>query len=431
MISQLYPRLTQRRKKQIWYVPFLILSTGLMFFRLLFLAKIFSVENFGFYSFGLLISGFYYIISDMGFKNILQREQPTLLLKGKEIESFTLTLQCAGVIFFSAITIFILILASKYLNLISYDTYLLIASLINGLSLQLFFIVNMEDRNRGELLLSSKHNFYRTFAASIFTILTAIILDSPILALLTEALISFIFALIILLKNAKKIPQSFKIIIKASFKKPSTYRIKASLVFFIITISGYFFINIDRWLAANLLSPKEFSIYSFAWIVISISLSIQSIVNSALYPALVRKLLIDGIIKTYTFIEKISKYYAIIAIVIILPSWIILQYVIKTWFIEYESSIELLKFFIITSFFLVANFWNIFLTALKKENSILIMNLLMLGLLFTILTHLKIDLSKNSLALLGLLFSVISYMTSYFLSSYHFSISKKAINLIK
>lgn len=96
--------------QKLWYVPILLLAMSIMMARTLLMARLLSLEAFGEFSFGLLVSSSFNMLNCLGLQIILQRDLPIMILRHHEKSGAILLSQCLIVSSVSGCFIFLVIL---------------------------------------------------------------------------------------------------------------------------------------------------------------------------------------------------------------------------------------------------------------------------------------------------------------------------------
>src|SRR6185436_16327389 len=73
--------LSERRLRQLWYLPTLAVAMGLMMLRILFMARRLDLAGFAQFSAGLLVSTTFCMLGCIGLQSMLQRDMPILLAR--------------------------------------------------------------------------------------------------------------------------------------------------------------------------------------------------------------------------------------------------------------------------------------------------------------------------------------------------------------
>src|SRR5690349_14433188 len=80
--------------REFWYAPLLAAAMALMMGRLLILARLLRVEEFGALSGALLVSGTFCMLGCLGLQSMLQRDWPVFIVHKRERRGLVLAAQC-------------------------------------------------------------------------------------------------------------------------------------------------------------------------------------------------------------------------------------------------------------------------------------------------------------------------------------------------
>lgn len=368
--------LNAQRMKQLWYLPWLGVAMGLMMLRILAMARVLDLAEFGTYSTGLLISTTFCMFGCLGLQSMLQRDMPVMLMRHRYRAALVLLMQCLMVAILCAC---VGILASGFLpSLGDLASLTLIASIVHGLSQQIFLLITVESRSRGEPLRYALQNFCRSAFILCIGLVVAHQTGLALWALIAEAIVTLVTAYAILAQSIRQVRLTLPEIFRIAMRRLGKVRWRTAFILFLISIVGFFHLNLDRWIAAEALAPERFALYSFAAIILTVAQSIQSMINASIYPMLARRFATVGLISTFNLSARISFVMLIGAILLGIPSLMAFRQIIEYWFPDYLSTTGLLVIFFSISVLRVADFWSSFLMISGHEMRLLILTSLVL-----------------------------------------------------
>lgn len=358
---------------EVWYAPLLAMSMAIMLVRLLVLAHILDVLQFARLNAGLLISISFAMFGCLGLHVMLQREWPVLVLRNRLRRAMVLSLQCAliavvigGLGAFSAL---------GGVVLPGTDTSVLLLSLVHGVAGLLFLVASTESRSRGQLGAYSGENLVRSTATFLFGAMAAVVWGTAFAVLAAEALVSIVYPAALLRRGLARAGLPGRVAFLLAVHRLRSVPWRSALALLGVSIFGYTLFNADRWLAALLLDPAQFANYSFAAILLSAAQGVQSIVNTAVFPTLVRRYAERGPRSAFASCAVTSltvlAFGAVVAAVVLVP----LRYAIQRWYPEYASAGALVPVLLGVCLFRVSDFWSGYLVAAGAEAHLLAFNL--------------------------------------------------------
>lgn len=387
-----------------------LFSKALNFFKDLTLASILGPKTYGVWIHIQLILN-YSINLPMGFQHLLGREIPYLQAKKdqKKISKlFNYTFFVLLIFYCSFSIIFIQFNGFG----ISMDNEILVLILL------LIFLYCLQ----GIFSISTRsfqlfHKFsYSSIAYSIILFLltwflsTAIGIRGAIIAMIfTSALIVIYWIKILPLDEKLK---TFTI------SKPSNETIKESFNLFSIAILGIITMSLDRLIMITYYDDKSVGIYGLAFLFNQIVFLIINPINQSVIPKLNYEY---GMTEEYSKVEKYFKFLSqgmpLITCFIVSMIYCTVEYFIQEFLPDFSEAIILIKISLIGSiFFTISNGIISFLTAIKKQRTILKNQLALFFLqlvLFTAISSRGLELKFISIALtITLIFySIINYLT--------------------
>ena len=120
---------------------------------------------------------------------------------------------------------------------------------------------------------------------------------------------------------------------------------------------GFAYLNADRWLAAQWLRPAEFALYSFAWILLLIAQSLQSLINASFFPLLARRFASAGSSAAFGLCARSSIGLLLLCAIFSWPAGIILNALVLHWFPLYANSMSVISIFLWVAVLRISDFW--------------------------------------------------------------------------
>ncbi len=383
-----------------------------MMVRLLIMARILDLPDYAIYSAGLLVSSSFLMLGCLGLQSLLQRDLPMLIVRRREYAGGVLLMQSVLVATICAALGVALVVLSE-LSLAGLTPILLVIALIHGLSLQLFLIVTVESRSRGEPLRFAYQNLIRALVLLLAGSAVAALGLGATVVLITEAVSSLLLAIWLFRKQFDAIPMRLVSALSLAWRRFPRLPWHSALVLLAVASFGFLATNADRWFAAQHLPLSAFAEYSFAWTILMVAQSLQVVVNAFLFPLIARCFAIRGGDIAYRTTVKASLSLLGFGTLIALPLWVLLDYSISRWFVLYKEASSLLPVFLIIAVLRLSDFWSSYLLVIGHETRLLALNVL--SVLFAIIIwFLSVRIDSNVLqikqvALLALLLTSIGY----------------------
>jgi len=248
-------------------------------------------------------------------------------------------------------------------------------SVLHGFSQQLFVLATVESRSRGEPLRFSLQNLSRATLVVGGAIVVAWQLRSPNITLLVEALLSLLVSWRITEKVLGGAPIRFRALFNLVVRRIPKIRWPDALALMAVMLVGFALTNLDRWLAASWLPTHQFASYAFAWILLTASQSVQSIINSSVYPSLARRYAVHGRSSSFRLAAGASVLFISASAILAGPMNYALSVLISTWFTEYRSSLPLIPVFMAVAVVRLSDFWSSHLIIIGQERLLLFINI--------------------------------------------------------
>ncbi|MEX6502161.1 lipopolysaccharide biosynthesis protein [Pseudomonas zhanjiangensis] len=407
-------------RQRLWYVPVLASAMGLMMLRPLLMARLLDVQGFAQYSAGLLVSSSFCMLGCLGLQALLQREMPVQLVRRRELAAAMLLMQCLIVALVCA-SVGVLLSASG-VHFAGMSHGLLALSVLHGLSQQVFLLATVESRSRGQPLHFAKQNFQRAGLVLLAGVAAARWFDAAAPVLLAETVFSLLISWRILWNAWQRLRMGLPALVRLAVRRLGRLSWSSALALLGVMVVGFSLINMDRWIAASLLPASDFAQYAFAWILLLIAQSTQSLINASVYPALARRFARDGQAASFRFATQIGSLLLLGGAVLAWPAWWLARAAVERWFPDYLVGADLLKIFLLVAILRVADFWSSHLIIIGQERRLLIINLLvavLVGAVWLVFVEPWTPgwLSLNNLAALAVSFAAANYL-AVFITAY-------------
>lgn len=363
--------LTPRRLRQLWYVPLLALAMGLMMLRLLLMARVLDVRAFSEFAAGSLVSSTFCMLGCLGLQPMLQREWPVNMVRRQEMRGLVRAAQCNVIALLCCLAG--LLGASLGLSLAGMTPAVLSVGLLHGLAHQLFLVATVESRSRGEARRFAGQNLVRAAGALSLSVVAAVCTGSGVVALAIDSLLTIALALGFFQSALRRVGAA--LIYSLAIRRLNRVRWKSALTLMGVMIVGFSMLNVDRWVASDRLSARGFAYYSFAWIVLSISQSVQTVINASLYPLVARRFAQYGRGVALDLCLRTSLVSLVVFALAAVPMGYLLDYGVQRWYPEYAEALVVLPLFLAIAVLRISDFWSTFLHIAGFEARLLKLNL--------------------------------------------------------
>lgn len=367
--------LTPDRRQKLWYLPILAASMALMMVRLLAMARLLSVEEFGFFSIGILVSSTFSMSGCFGLQVMLQRDAPGLYLRGNDRQVAVLTIQSSIVALFIFVVGLLVVEISVRILAVGGLFYLL--GIFHGLSQQMFLIATLESRSRGDVVRFATQNLLRSATIFLISFAIAYRLESAAALLIAEAAVTILFALY-LIRVGLPDQSSSRELIKTAWANLPHLNWRIALMLLGASMYTILLSNGDRWIASSILSLSQFAQYSFVWIILAIAQSAQAVMNAAVFPFVSRRYAVRGTRAAFTACVAIAGGIGLLLTVLSVPAFFLMKFAIGMWYPAYIGVIPLIPVFICIAILRMSDFWSTFMLVSGLEKKLVFFNSLSL-----------------------------------------------------
>jgi O-antigen/teichoic acid export membrane protein len=364
-----FQSLTPRRRRQLWYAPLLALAMGLGLSRLLVFARLLTVDQFGIFSAGVLISSSFCMLGCFGLMPMLQREWPMNLLRRQRRRGLIRAVQCAAMAGLAGAVL--IVLSAMGVRLAGLDGALLMVAISHGIAQQLFLVATTERRSAGDTL---------AFAWQQLTRNALLLCGGGLLAsqgvgafgllafesVLTAASVAII-AWPVFTRARMQLSQSLRM----ALRRLRILSWRSALTMMSVMLLAFATANADRWLASSLLPPADFALYSFAAIVLSVSQAAQALINAAGYPMIARRQAIEGSAGAWRVSIKLSALVFVAGATLLIPMIWFAEAAVARWYPAYGAAASLLPWLGLIGIVRAADFWSSFLITAGHEVRVL------------------------------------------------------------
>lgn len=345
---------------------------GLVLARTLVMARLLDISGFAQFSGGLLVSSTFTMLGCLGLQSLLQRDMPVQIVRGRELAAAVLAMQCLLVALLCALAGLGVPLAGFEIGGI--EASMVGVGVVHGLSQQVFVIATVESRSRGQPVAFAWQTFFRAAMALAASSLIAWIWHSAQAALLAEAVLSMMLTSALLRKMWRRLRLQPGLIFQLAWTRMGQLPWGSAMALLAVTVVAFLFLNLDRWVAAQLLRPSAFAQYAFAWTILMVAQSLQSVINAAVFPMLARRFAASGRPAAFRLAAKASMGLLLACAVLAWPGYLALEAVVARWFPAYAEATTLLSVFVIVAVLRLSDFWSSYAVIVGSEKRLLGLN---------------------------------------------------------
>jgi O-antigen/teichoic acid export membrane protein len=313
------------------------------------------------------------MIGCLGLQALLQREWPVHLVRRQELRGLVRAAQCNLVAL--GCGLIGLLGAAFGLSPAGTTPALLAVGLLHGMSQQLFLVATVESRSRGDVLRFSLQNMLRAVAAFALSVAVALWTGSAELALAIDAVVTLALSQGFFRTALGRGRIGAIAIYQLATRRMRLVRWNTALTMMLIMVVGFGLMNVDRWVAADRLSVEGFAHYSFAWILLSIAQSTQSVINASAYPILARRFAQHDRNVAFGVCLRLSVCILAAGAATAIPLYFMLDYGIHRWYPSYDEARALIPLFLAIAVLRASDFWTSYLLIVGLEAQLLRLNL--------------------------------------------------------
>lgn len=408
-----FQKLGRRSLTKLWYAPILAIAMGLMLLRLILIAYLLPVSDFGAYSAGLLVSSSFCMLACFGLQSLLQRDLPIMIVRQRERAGGVLLMQCVLVTVAAALLGLFVLLALGG-SLVGLSKVGVCIAILHGASQQLFTVATIDSRSRNLPVRFARQNLDRAVALVLVGPVVTWLGGTAPTILAFEAALTFILSGGLLLEKFRSGKFAFTSALHLAWIRLPKVQWTSALTLLAVSILSFVILNVDRWIATQWLSASLFGQYAFAWTLFSVAQSVQLIVNASVFPLLAQKYANHGRQTSFKFAASISVSFMIISSIISVFCYFIIVEIVKNYFVKFSAVTGIIPVFLLAISFRVSDFWSSFMIVNGEERKMLL--IIVFNMILTIgiwVIYLEFDF-KNitifSIAVLALLISFINYV---------------------
>lgn len=402
-------------------MPLLAVAALLAFLRVALYAQLLSVGNFGLLSKAFLISGIFGVAGSLGFHLLAHRELPALFIHKRYRCGMILLGRGAIVTSFVACCLALLPLFGVQPLGMAGAAFTL--GLIHGWAQQIFMLSVIESKSRLEMTRYAVRILAKVALSTCGGIAAAIIFGNALMVVAVEFVTTFLLTIAIVKSVLHRVNLRLAVITVIAAQGQTVREWRIAFVLLVTSLLAFFSFNADRWIAALLLPIDGFGIYSFAWIALLAAQSVQFLINTGVFPVLVRRHASAPGLGAFRLTTAVSFMILFAGVVVAAIGIALVSWGISRWYPAYVAAVPLLPYLFIASVFRLADFWSSYLIVIRRESTLLgiqaltILILVSLWLIYGSKSAVRV--SADNLAQLALVLAVGSYTISAFVAFWH------------
>jgi hypothetical protein len=351
---------------RLWYLPLVTAATAVMFIRLLAYAAVLPAPEFASLSAGLLLSGLQGLLACAGLQLLAQRDLPILMLQHRHRRGAMLLWQAAIVA--AAFALAFAAATGAGVRWPALDTTTALVAIVHGLVQQLFLLVTIESRSRGDFLRFGWQSLGRALVLALVGYAAANLWGDAISTLCAEAIAGALL-LIQMQVSARRSRSASGMLasLQLALRRLLHVRWSSAFVLLAANAAAYVSLNLDRWVGSGGLDARQFGVYAFACLGLLAANQAQAIIASAAFPWLVRRAASRGISSAKMTSGVLSALVLLVSVVLGPGAVWLMSWAIQRRWPHMAGAIELLPAMLACAAFRVADFWSSFLIAAGQE----------------------------------------------------------------
>lgn len=358
-----------RGARHFSYVPLLGLAAVVSFAKLLVYAQLIGVEAFGSLSKMLLVSSAFGMVGSLGLQSVVSRDLPALFARGRVRRGLWLLARTAALTtLVAAVSLTAILLGLRVFDLSSEELAL---GLVHGWSQQIFLLAAFESRSRLDMTRYARGMVLRSTAVAVAGAAAAGFGTGAAGIALVEMLLTLLFFALTSHRAMRFANLSWAWFIGAASRRAAPMPWTRAMLLMAGTIVLFVSLNVDRWVAADLLTKPEFGQYAFAWLALVVAQSIQGLLNSSLLPLLAQRRAHGQQASAYRLTRLLTLSLLLAGAVALAPMLWGLNQLVRSWMPQYAAALPLLLPLLLAGLFRMADFWSSLLIVIGRESTLL------------------------------------------------------------
>lgn len=358
-----------RGARHFSYVPLLGLAALVSFAKLLIYAQLTGVESFGSLSKMLLVSTAFGMVGSLGLQAVASRDLPALFARGRARRGLWLLARTAALTtLVAAIGLVAVLLGTRMFDLSPQELAL---GLVHGWSQQLFLLAAFESRSRLAMTRYARDMLARSASVALAGAAAAGLGAGATGIALVEILLTMLFVALTAQRALRLANLTWGWLFGAARVDAAPMPWTRALTLLASTIAIFLSLNVDRWIAAEVLPKPAFGQYAFAWLALVVAQSFQSLLNSSLLPLLAQRRAHGQEASAYRLTRLLTFGLLLTGGTALAPVLWMLNYAVESWMPQYSAALPLMLPLLLASLFRLADFWSSLLIVIERESTLL------------------------------------------------------------
>lgn len=351
------------------YTPLLGFAAAVSFGKLIVYAALVDVAQFGVLGKMLFVSSVFGMGASLGLQSVASRDLPALIAKGRERRGMRLLVHTIAVAMWVGVLCLLAVAAGA--SLFDLTAEELTLGVIHGWVQLAFLTVAFESRSRLHMMRYSRDMAMRNSVIAGAGVVAVWIGLGARGVVLAEVAGTVVFLFLVGRSALARARVRWAWLARALTLQRARLPWRAALLMCAGTIVMFASFNLDRWIAAEVLSKIDFGVYAFGWLVLLAAQSLQALLNSGLLPLLARRRAESLESTAYRLTSLISMTLLAAGLIVAAPAaWTLV------WFVDgsmprYTAAGTLWVPLLLAAVFRVADFWSSLLLVVEREGQLL------------------------------------------------------------
>lgn len=355
------------------YTPLLALAAAISFGKLIVYAALIDVVQFGALGKMLLVSTLFGMVGGLGLYLVASRELPALLVNGRARRGIALLAQSAWVTTLTAGAGLLCVLSG--IDLFALSTCETALGLLHGWLQQLFMYAAFDNRSRLALMEYARDLLLRALLCAGVGAAAAGAGFGAAGVIVGEAIATAVVGGWMVGEILRRATVRWCWLPRLAGRRLGRLPWRASLLLLAGSLAAFASFNLDRWIAAEVLSREAFGQYAFAWIALLAAQSVQMLVNSGLLPLQARRAASGHPASAIRLTLLASGAMLAVSSVAGAIGGLLAVYSVERWLPNYAAAVSLLPVLIGAAVLRVSDFWSSLLVVQKRESELLAVQL--------------------------------------------------------
>jgi O-antigen/teichoic acid export membrane protein len=351
------------------YTPLLATAAAVSFGKLIVYAQLIGVEQFGALGKMLLLSSLFGLAGSLGLQSVVSRDVPALFARARVRRGMRMLVHTTVVTTaVAAVCLIATVLGLSPFDLSGQDTAL---GVLHGWAQQAYLVAAYESRSRLAMMRYARDMAGRSVAIALVGGVAGGLIGDARNVVLAEALGTLVCLAVVVRAALRRANLQCRWLTRAARFDWRALPWGAALTLFAGAAVMFFSVNLDRWLAAEILRSEEFGWYAFAWLALVAAQSVQALLNSGLLPLLARQRALGRARHAFEVTRAMSILLLTAGLVLFAPAIWSAQWVVERWMPQYQHASPLLAPLLLAAVFRVSDFWSSFLVVIDRERALL------------------------------------------------------------